>query len=380
MPHHLKGIGIIILAVLCTLLIPASVFGAASGTYEKGISLINDSEESVFLWFGHAEPSAHMGIPIAPENFELKFAGLKYTDQDVDGNLYYSDKLRVNAMKAGDVDPYPTHIVQTFSLSGWLDIIKVHYNNGALTLDVTYSRENAPAPVITTTATAAEDSGVRFSGLNGQVEIAPGSNPQAKSIAKMDTVISFGDHIYTEEDSSAILVWVDKSSWVMKAESHIVIDSAGASKVTRGSILANVKKILETGSMDIEMNQAVLGIKGTTFICEQNDDGTSVVKVIEGSVQVTEKTYGAKVTLSDGQTVTAGADGFAGPVKTFDAAADTTAWEAVRTEAQAAAATVGSTTDDANDEGGSFPVVPVVIGVAVVFIVVFLVARSSKKK
>ena len=39
----------------------------------------------------------------------------------------------------------------------------------------------------------------------------------------------------------------------------------------------------------MEMNQAVCGIKGTTFVAEVKKDGTSTLKVIEGTVGFTAK-------------------------------------------------------------------------------------------
>lgn len=51
--------------------------------------------------------------------------------------------------------------------------------------------------------------------------------------------------------------------------------------------MANVKKMLKDGSMNIEMSQAVAGIKGTIFICESGET-YSRVQVIEGQVELTD--------------------------------------------------------------------------------------------
>jgi len=68
------------------------------------------------------------------------------------------------------------------------------------------------------------DSGFRYSGLSGEVEIwHAGDERDDARIAKLDMVICVGDHIWTGERSSAILSHVDMSTFVMKPESEIII-------------------------------------------------------------------------------------------------------------------------------------------------------------
>ena len=55
-----------------------------------------------------------------------------------------------------------------------------------------------------------------------------------------------------------------------------------------GNIWVNVKKMVKDGTMDVEMSQAVAGIKGTTLILEETGN-SSTVKVIEGKVDFKTK-------------------------------------------------------------------------------------------
>lgn len=288
-------------------------------------------------------------------------------------------------MKVGDVEPYTTHISQNFQIKGWLDSIAVQYTAGGnLELKVTYTKtETSTTSVSTALTPTTQDSGVHFSGLNGQVEILlPGAKDW--QLAKINSIMPVGTHIRTDEDSSCVLSFSDMSMFVLKAESELVVNSPPEKdskiQVVRGTIWANVKKMIKDGSMDIEMNQAVCGIKGTTLICEETVDGSSAVKVIEGTVQVNEKAHGAIASLTDGQTITANRYGF-GAIKPFDAIDETTVWEAIRTDAVTNSANTNDT-KAASAIGSSFPVLPVAIGGGVVVIIALGIAvtRSRKKQ
>src|SRR3990172_2278351 len=118
------------------------------------------------------------------------------------------------------------------------------------------------------------DSGARVSGVTGQVEIHyPGDPEDEWHLIKLDTVIPPLARIKTDEDSSIIIGFTDMSTFVMKPETQIIVttppEKDSKLKLVAGNIWANVKKLIKDGSMEVEMNQAVAGIKGTTFILEE---------------------------------------------------------------------------------------------------------------
>lgn len=75
--------------------------------------------------------------------------------------------------------------------------------------------------------------------------------------------------------------------------------------------------MLKDGTMEVEMSQAVAGIKGTRF--ELNETGTeSTIRVTEGTVAFVSKATGDTVMVTAGEAVTATGAGF-GEKTTFDA-------------------------------------------------------------
>ena len=169
-----------------------------------------------------------------------------------------------------------------------------------------------------------KDCGARFSSLSGQVEIRHDNDPNGWFFAKMDTILYVGDHIKTSEDSNAIIGFADMSTFHLKPESEIVVtsppDKDSKLKLVLGNIWVNVKKMMKNGCMEIDMSQAVAGIKGTTFVCEETGS-SSILKVIDGTVTFTSKTNGEETLVHAGEMVTATEEGLQEPVE-FDIASE----------------------------------------------------------
>ena len=176
-------------------------------------------------------------------------------------------------------------------------------------------------------------SAARFSGMHGQVEVLrAGAGPDDWEIAHLDDVLNVGDHIKTTEDADCILSFADISTFVMKEESEVIIlappDKEGKWDLVTGNIWVNVKKMMKDGSMEIDLNQAVAGIKGTIFVASTTKT-SSTLKVIEGSVLFRSKANGKPVMVSSGESVTATKTGLSAKTR-FDIAAISKEWDDVR--------------------------------------------------
>lgn len=216
------------------------------------------------------------------------------------------------------------------------------------------------------------DSGTRFSSLSGTVEVASEEDFQLGNwhFAKYDEVLPVNAHIRTGEESSCILSFADMSTFVVKEETHVVLnappDKDNKIALVWGKIKANVKKMIKDGSMEIDMSQAVAGIKGTTFVCE--DDGTtSTLKVFEGTVEFTSKATGEAVMVGAGQHVSADGAGLS-PVTKLDEKAENAVW----------AFADDATKDAASDIRLILLIVLIALGIAAVVIVVLMVIRHRK--
>ncbi len=176
---------------------------------------------------------------------------------------------------------------------------------------------------------SARDSGARFVDFSGEVTVAPGNDPSDLHPAEMDMVLETGNIIKTESDSTAIISFADMTTFCMKPFTTVVLDTPPEKEsklsLLAGKVWVNVKKMIKDGTMNIIMNQAVAGIKGTIFMLE--DDGVnSTIKVIEGEVQYTSRSNGSKLAVTSGETVTADKNGFSAETG-FDIANERANWQ-----------------------------------------------------
>ena len=175
---------------------------------------------------------------------------------------------------------------------------------------------------------------VKFSHLYGEVTIGKmGADGYIEwELAELDTVIEQNDIIKCEAESGCELSMSDMNTFTMKENSEMKIDVLGEkeSDVVRkvnlviGNIWTNVKNITERGSLSVEMNQAVCGIKGTTFACEETGS-TSTLTVFEGEVELTSKKTGEVAMVKAGEKCVANSSG--GMSKsTFNIAQEAAKW------------------------------------------------------
>ncbi len=171
------------------------------------------------------------------------------------------------------------------------------------------------------------DSGVRVSDVGGDVQVRHGDDPIGWEYLSPGDVIYAGDVIYTDDDSEVILSLSDMTTFEMGPNSNIWMNTEDEkeNKFIRfgGKVLANVKKMVETESMSVEMSQAVAGIKGTIFVAE-SDDTTSILRVLEGEVELTGKNGGVKL-LGAGQAVVV-RNGTLGEIEEFSIDEELDSW------------------------------------------------------
>lgn len=159
------------------------------------------------------------------------------------------------------------------------------------------------------------DSGIRFEELWGEVSFrCNDQDDDAYEFAEYQTVIKELDRIRTEEDSGAKL---DVPEWqgcfTIGSESTILIHTKeprvpSKLEILAGGIWANIKKMAEGKSIELEMSHCVTGIKGTIVAFEERN-GKSNVYLFAGSVEVTSKKGKKKVMLKAGQASSVGKDG-----------------------------------------------------------------------
>ena len=233
--------------------------------------------------------------------------------------------------------------------------------------------KNDPKKAEETTVRDPDDTGIRFSDLWGQVAIRPdGGYDDEYEYCTLDTVIHYGDRIWTEVDSGAVLSFSDMSTFVIKENTIIVMPPhedkyPTAFEILNGNVWVNLKKMWEGGEFHVELNQAVAGARGTTFAVEQTDE-LSAFYLFTSSAEVTSKITGETVTLKPGEYTEVAGDGIIA-VKTFD----------IPSKAKELSLPMEILKDDGYKDGSiNMPIILSVAGIVV--IAAFVTVIISKKK
>jgi hypothetical protein len=173
------------------------------------------------------------------------------------------------------------------------------------------------------------DSNVRAVDIDGQVEIACPPDFESWDVLKVNTVIYNHCRLKTGEQSTLRVSFGNMSSFVMKPESEIVINQATKEKsnfqLLFGKVWTNIKKMTKGEEFGFKGSQAVAGIKGTTFIL-QDDGKNTLLKVIEGDVNLKSLSTSEVKRVTTGETITATSNGF-NELQKFDITIENTNWK-----------------------------------------------------
>lgn len=218
----------------------------------------------------------------------------------------------------------------------------------------------------------AYDSQARFKSLTNQVSYAhcnSSEKAQDWTPASPKTILLVGDHVATGEDSQAIFQFKDMTTFQMKPDTEVIVKSPPEQQtkigLVAGHLWINTKKMFTNGTMEVEMGQAVAGIKGTTLVLDEVE-GVSTLKVIEGVVSFTSKATGKSTDVNAGEQISANFEGTT-PVEKFDVAKETANWK---------------TLEEINKPSGMSVIVIIAIVIGSILIIaglVFFFLRRKKK-
>jgi hypothetical protein len=146
--------------------------------------------------------------------------------------------------------------------------------------------------------------------LSGKIEIK-----KAKlaywSDARVNMEVYFGDNIRTGDDGRGLIRLVDDSIIRIQSNSHIVLNTIISPAEKKNSVLLFFgrvwnrisKKALRKKVFEVQTPTAVCGVRGTDFETASYDDGTMLVKVNTGNVEVDNEVSQKSLSANQGTRV-----------------------------------------------------------------------------
>ncbi len=129
--------------------------------------------------------------------------------------------------------------------------------------------------------------------------------------ARKHTEIFFGDMIQTGEDSEAVISLVDDSIMRIRANSKVVLNTRISPVEKKNSVLLFFgrlwnkvsKKALRKKVFEVQTPTAVCGVRGTDFEIAAYEDGTMLVQVVSGEVEVDSEATSQTLAANQGTQV-----------------------------------------------------------------------------
>jgi len=132
--------------------------------------------------------------------------------------------------------------------------------------------------------------------MKGNVYIRK-ANSEVWIVAKTNMGLSSGDKIWVQQNSQATLVFSDKSTLKLAANTQLDILKLDYDKETQkevsifklllGKVWATVEKLLSQGEkIEVQTPTAIAGVRGTEWIQEVSEDGTTRVRTLKGIVSL----------------------------------------------------------------------------------------------
>ncbi|MGB9857971.1 MAG: FecR family protein [Dictyoglomaceae bacterium] len=143
--------------------------------------------------------------------------------------------------------------------------------------------------------------------------------------AKLNMALYAGDRIWVQANSYAILVFSDKSTLKLSANTQLDIielskdgeKETSIFKLWIGKIWATVERLLSPGEkVEIQTPTAVAGVRGTSWVMNVTEDGTTFVNTLSGVVLLLAK--GIEKSLKEGTQIMINPDGTFGEEKLFN--------------------------------------------------------------
>ena len=147
----------------------------------------------------------------------------------------------------------------------------------------------------------------QFVKLSGQVKLKKAKQTYW-SDAELNMKVYFGDTVRTEEDGKSAIKLVDDSIIRVRSNSQVVLNTIISPVEKKNSVLLFFgriwnkvsKKALRKRVFEVQTPTAVCGVRGTDFETASYDDGTMLVRVNTGTVEIDNETTQATLVSNQG--------------------------------------------------------------------------------
>jgi len=144
--------------------------------------------------------------------------------------------------------------------------------------------------IISTSAFASQPAGVVKS-FEGKVLLYDGISPRGEAVTKVDTNLFVKNKVAVKRNAQAILSLISGDKIAMTSGSLMTIKDMEVFEPGVGKVIFHIKKRGKASGVKVGLKSSIIGVKGTKFLIETDENGKSNVYLKEGKIGV-ESTEG----------------------------------------------------------------------------------------
>jgi hypothetical protein len=123
--------------------------------------------------------------------------------------------------------------------------------------------------------------------FEGRVTLFDGVSPRGTQVETPDTPIFLKNRIATKSSSTAVISMLAEDKIALTENSMMTIEDINTYKPEGGKVVFSIKTRGQASGLNIALTSAVIGVKGTEFLIDTNEDGRQDCYMKEGVVEVT---------------------------------------------------------------------------------------------
>jgi len=161
-------------------------------------------------------------------------------------------------------------------------VVSVVYAEEQQTAKITQAAETAQADE---TVQAPDQAGV-ISSFDGRVTLYDGVSPRGKNVKESNTPVFLKNKVATKSASTAIIDMLSDDKIALTENSIMTIEDINTYKPEGGKVVFSIKTRGQASGLNIALTSAVIGVKGTEFLIDTNENGRQDCYMKEGVVEV----------------------------------------------------------------------------------------------
>lgn len=126
-----------------------------------------------------------------------------------------------------------------------------------------------------------------ISSFTGKVLLYDGESPRPADVTEENTAVYVKNRVTTKRESTAVIDLCSGDRAALTESSTMTITGIEEYEPGAGRVIFKIKKRGEISGMKVALTSSVIGVKGTEFLIDTDENGKNNIYLKEGKIEVT---------------------------------------------------------------------------------------------